>query len=295
MRPPPAYRYLPAETADRIRNLSLTVRVPVEGSMQGQHRSPHFGSSVEFAEYRAYSPGDPPGLIDWAVFARSDRYMIRRFREETNLRAWILLDISASLAFREHGRSPKLDYACRMAAGLMFALLNQGDSVGLLTFDSAIRSHLEPAGSLDGLRRLLLALEDIQPAGRSDIGKALHEAAGLLTHRSLVIVISDFLQEPGPVVQGFRHLHHDRHDLMALHIMDGGERELSLEGHAELRELETGSRMIVEVDEIREAYARAVATYLDELRRGCAGCMAAYHFIDTRLPVEDQLIRLARP
>ena len=295
MKAPPVYTCLPPETADRLRRLTLRVRVPVEGPRQGLHRSPHFGSSVEFAEYREYTPGDPPNLIDWAVLARSDRYVVRRFQEETSLRAWIALDVSGSLAFREHGRASKLDYARQLAAALLFVLVNQGDSAGLLLFDSAIRARLEPAASLESLRPLLLALDAVSPAGRSDIESALHALAGRLTSRSLVIVISDLLEDPAAITRGLRHLHHDRHDVIVLHVMDGGETALSLEGPAELRELETGARLIVEADDLRAAYAREVAGYLDALRRGAAACMALYRFVDTRVPVPDQLIALARP
>ena len=293
MKAPVVYKYLPPELADQLRHLGLTVRRPVEGPMQGLHKSPHFGSSVEFAEYREYSPGDPPNLIDWAVFARSDRYMIRRFREETNLRAHILLDTSESLAYREFGRLSKMDYASYLAAALMYILISQGDSVGLLTFESRLGATFEPAGSLEGLRPLLLGLEDIRPAGRSHIEHAVHEVAGLLRSRSLVILISDLLEKPEDIVRGIWHLHHDGHDVLVLHVMDGGEMSLAIEGSAELRELETGARMVVEVDELREAYGREIHRYLEELRLGCAGCMATYHFVDTRAPVEETLMRIA--
>ena len=291
MKPAPVYRFLPPELADRLRNISLTVSRPVEGPGQGQHKSPHFGASVEFAEYREYTPGDPPARIDWAVFARSDRYMIRRFQQETNLRAYVLLDTSESLAFKEYGATSKMEYASSVAAGLLFMLVNQGDTAGLMTFDHAIRQRFAPVGSMEGLRRLLLGLEAIAPAGRSDIEAVLHEAAQLIHARSLVIVVSDLLQDPGAVLRGLRHLNHDRHAIMVLHVMDFAERRLSAGGLAEFRELETGARMVVELDEIRQAFAREVERYLEEIRRGCGGCRAAYHLLDTRAPLDESLFR----
>ncbi len=292
MNPGPSQR-LPAELAERLKGFTLTVRRPVQGPRQGLHRSPAYGSSVEFAEYREYTPGDPPGLIDWAVYARSDRYMVRRYLEETNLRAWLLLDTSESLAFRQTGRVTKLDYAATLAAGLAFVLVNQSDTVGLATFDSALRTVLPCTSTHDGLRRHLETLDAVRPAGKGDIEHALFELADRLDSRSLVIVISDFLEPPERVLRGFWRLHHDRHAILALHVLDGGELALGAEGAAELRELETGARMSLECDTLRSAYAREVQRYLEELRLGCAACLADYHLVDTRRPVEEQILKLA--
>ena len=289
MRTPVVYKYLPPELADRLRNIALVVNRSIEGSRQGLHRSTHFGSSVEFAEYREYTPGDPPSRIDWAVFARSDRYMIRRYQEETNLRACILLDTSESLAFRGFGNMSKMEYASYLAAGIMFILLNQGDSIRLLTFDSDLRQKDEPVATMENLRHGLLALEQIKPAGRSNIGKVIHEAAEIMRARSLVIIISDLLQDPAEIIRGLRHLHHNKHTILVLHVMDAAEIRLTSTGWAEFKELETGARMAVEMDDVRNAYDREVQRYIDELQRGCSACLAAYHFIDTRTPLDETL------
>jgi uncharacterized protein (DUF58 family) len=284
-----AYKFLPPELAERLRGLGLSVRRPVEGAMQGLHRSPRHGSSVEFADYREYTPGDPPNLIDWAIYARSDRYVIRRYQEETSLRAHFLIDISESMSFREAGRHSKMDYACYLAAALMLVLLGQSDSAALALFNEEIRRSFPPVGSLDGLRPLLLALEEIKPSGRSQIEKALHETAEKIQRRSLVILISDLLQEPAGIIRGIQHLRHNLHEVLILQPLDAAELNLSFGGLAELRELETGARLSVEAGEIREAYANEVQKYLDEIRRGCLGSMADYHLIDTRTPVEETL------
>jgi len=294
MKAPSTYKYLPAELADGIRSLGITVRRPVVGPKEGMHRSTHYGASVEFAEYREYTPGDPPNLIDWSVYARSDRYVVRRFHEETNLRATILLDTSESLAFRDEGPMTKMDYASFLAAGLMFVLLNQGDSVGLVTFDNKPVNVFEPVGTSEGLRPLLLSLEDIKPTGRSDIEAVLHHVSAMIPARSLVIVISDMLQPADETIRGIRHLYHDGHSIMMMHLLDRGEMALSFGGVAELRELETGARMVIEVDEIRDIYRAAVESFLDELRRGCAECLAEHHLLDTRTPVAEALTRVTR-
>src|SRR5580658_2437098 len=284
-----AYKFLPPQLAERLRGLGLSVRRSVEGAVQGLHRSPHHGSSVEFADYREYARGDPPSLIDWAIYARSDRYVIRRYQEETNVRAHLLLDISESMVFREAGLHSKMDYACYLAAALMLVLVGQSDSAGLTFFNEEIRRTFPPVGSLNGLRPLLLALEEIKPSGRSQIEQALHQTAERIQRRSLVILISDLLQEPSGIIRGIQHLRHNKHEVLVLQILDAAEMNLSFGGLAELRELETGARLPVEADEIREAYASEVARFLDELRRGCTGSRADYYLVDTRAPVEQTL------
>jgi uncharacterized protein (DUF58 family) len=282
-----AYKFLPPELADRLRGLGLSVRKPVEGGRSGLHRSPHLGSSVEFADYREYTPGDPPNLIDWAVYARTDRHVIRRYQEETNLRAYILLDTSASMGFRELGLHTKMDYACYLAAGLMYVLVNQSDSVGLTLFGQAVGKSFAPTGALEGLRPMLLALQEITPAGRGRIDGALHQMAERLSSRSLVILISDLLQDSSQVVRGLQHLHHNRHETLVLQPLDGAELSLNFSGLRELRDLETGERMPVQAEELREAYAQEVRKFLDEIRRGCLDCLAEYQLIDTRAAIEE--------
>lgn len=283
------YKYLPPELAESARDLTINVRRPVHGPKEGRHRSPHYGSSVEFAEYREYSPGDPTSLIDWAVYARSDRYVIRRFHEETNLRAYILLDTSGSLGFRDEAAHTKSEIACFLAAAVSYALVHQGDSVGLLTFDSRLRRRLAPVGTLAGLRELLLALEDVTPRGEGNIENAMHETADMIHARSLVIVLSDLLQDTEQLAKGLRHLSHNGHNLLVLHVLDLGERRLSFGGVVELKDVETGQRLIVEADDIRHAYRQAVERYIEEVRLVCAECLADYHLVDTHRPVEASL------
>jgi uncharacterized protein (DUF58 family) len=283
------YKFLPPELADRLRGLKIAVRRLVEGGKQGMHRSPHFGASVEFMEFREYTPGDPPDLIDWPVFARSDKYVIRRYQEETNLRAFIMLDCSESLAYKDEGLHTKMDYAAYLAAGLMYILINQSDSAGLMLFDGQIRQTFAPSGSFEGLRPMLLSLEAIKPTGRSKIEQAIHAAAEMIKSKSLVIIISDLLDNPAEILRGVRHLHHDGHEVTLMHVLDAGELHLNFTGLAELKELETGSRMVIQADEVKEAYSAEVQRYIDELRRGCMDCMADYYLIDTRKPIEEAL------
>ncbi len=289
MTQPPVYKFLPAELADRLRGFGLTVRKPVEGALQGLHRSPHLGASVEFAEYREYVPGDPVQLIDWAVYARSDRYVIRRYREETNVRGYVVLDTSGSMRFRGEGPMSKLDFACYLAAALLFILVHQGDAAALLTFDDRVRDTFQPARSFEGLRPMLGRLEALRPAGRGDLEAVLHRVAETVHARSLVVLVSDLLEPSGGLLRGLRHLQHYGHDTTVLHVLDPGELHLAPSGVTEFRDMEDGRRLLVEVDQVRDAYAHEVERYLDEVRRGCADGGAHYEMVTTSVPVEEAL------
>lgn len=267
----------------------ISVRRPVQGFQSGLHRSPHHGASIEFAEYRAYTPGDPINRIDWPVYARSDKYMIRQCYEETNLRGYVLLDTSESLAFRDEGPVTKMEYACFLAAGLMFMLVNQHDAAALMTFDAKLTKGFSPVSSSEGLRPMLEHLEALKPSGYGNIEASIHDATARMVSKSLVIVISDFLQNAEMILRGIRHLHHDGHNVMAFHVMDRGERRLSFGGVAELRDLETKKRLVLDVDEIKDAYQAAVAQHQEALRAACTDCLATYHLVETTQPVESVL------
>jgi len=286
------YKYLPSALAETLATQGISVSRPVRGFQAGLHRSPHHGASIEFAEYRAYSPGDPTNMIDWDVYARTDKYLIRQCYEETNLRAYILLDISGSLAFRDEGPVTKMEYGCFLAAGLMYMLVNQRDAVALMTFDQRLKQGFAPVSTSEGLRPMLEHLETLQAGGSGHIENAIHEAAARMPSRSLVIIISDFLQNAEMILRGIQHLHHDGHNIMVLHIMDRGERRLSFSGVAELLDLETQQRLVLEVDEVREAYQTAVAQHQETLRTACTNCLASYHLIETTQPVETVLSKL---
>ncbi|MEI7729448.1 MAG: DUF58 domain-containing protein [Verrucomicrobiota bacterium] len=284
-----AYKFLPPELADRLRNSGISVRRPMEGGRQGQHKSPHHGSSVEFADYREYTRGDPPNLIDWAVYARTDRYVIRRYQEETSMRAFVLLDTSESMNFKDEGIHTKMDYACYLAASFAYVLVSQSDSVGMMFFNDDIHRMFQPTGNLEGLRPLLLGLEDIQPSGRSKIEEAMHKVAEQVKSRSLIILISDLLNDTAGTLRGIRHLHHNGHEVTVMHVLDPAEIRLTFAGLVELKELETSHKLVVQADEIRDAYAHEVQRFIERLSKGCMDCLADYHLVETRKSIEDTM------
>jgi uncharacterized protein (DUF58 family) len=288
-----AFKYLPPRVADQIRGLGLSARRPMQGGIQGLHRSPDFGASVEFAEYRDYIEGDAPNLIDWSVFAKTDRYMIRRFQDETSLRACVLVDASASLNYRQTGPVTKYEYACSLAAGLMYLLVCQGDSVSLSFFTDRLTRRFASVASIDTLSPILLEMEKTEPGGAGNIEQALHEAAEALGQRSLVIVISDLLQPPAQLARGLQHLQHNRHDVTVFHVLDAAEIALPMHGLVELRDLETSEKLLIQADEIRPRYAQAVQGYLAEISRICTTCGIGHFTVETRMPLLEALAKRA--
>jgi uncharacterized protein (DUF58 family) len=289
-----SFKYLPSRVADQIRGLSLAAKRPMQGGIQGLHRSPDFGASVEFAEYRDYQEGDAPNLIDWAVFAKSDRYMIRRFQDETSLRAAVLVDASASLDYKQVGGVTKFEYACSLAAGLMYLLVSQGDAVSLSFFTDKLTKRFQSVASIDSLSPIMLEMETIEPSGAGNVEKALHEAAEMLKSRHLVIVISDLLQDPTLVGRGLQHLQHNRHDVTVFHVLDAAEISLPMHGLVELRDLESHEKLLIQADEIRPRYAQAVQAYLGEVSRLCTSCGMSYHTVETRTSLLEALAKRAQ-
>ena len=285
------YKFLPTQLAERLRGLGVAVFKQMDGGIQGLHRSPTFGSSVEFAEYRAYVPGDPIHRIDWAVYARTDRYMIRRYHDEVSIRSHVVLDISESMRYQQGGPMSKMDYACHLAAGFMYLMIQQGDTASLITFDRDIRGRHDPASTLGGLKPMLLALEDIDPGEPGDIEKSLHDAAELIPGRALVVIISDLLQEPAEVLRGIGHLAHDGKDVTVFHVLDPGELQLPVNGLYDFEFLEHAPRMVVDTAHIREAYMDRLRQYLDEVRAGCTNTGADYFLLDTTTDVRDALLK----
>ncbi|HUU17921.1 MAG TPA: DUF58 domain-containing protein [Sedimentisphaerales bacterium] len=288
------YRYLPPRMAERLRGVEIGVRRPMDGSHQGLHRSPAFGSSVEFAEYREYAPGDPVSQIDWPVYARSDRYVIRRFHEDVSIRCYIMLDISSSMKYQQDGTLQKSEYACYLAAGMMYVMVQQGDTVSLITFDDQIRDYYEPSGTFVGLKPMLQGLEKIEPKNKGNIEAALHSAAEMIKGKALVVVISDLLEEPESILQGINHLYYDGKEITLFHILDPAEMNMSITGLADVTSLETKDKITVDFRRIRDAYLEQLRLYLDELRSGFQKTRSEYILTETRTEVYDAILQRSR-
>ncbi len=288
------YRYLPPRMAERLRGVEIGVRRPMDGSHQGLHRSPAFGSSVEFAEYREYTPGDPVARIDWPVYARSDRYVIRRFHEDVSIRCYIMLDISGSMNYQQDGALQKSEYACYLAAGMMYVMVQQGDTVSLITFDDQVRDYYEPSGTFVGLKPMLQGLEKVEPKNKGSIEAALHSAAELIKGKALVVVISDLLEEPESILQGINHLYYDGKEITLFHILDPAEMNMSVTGLADVTSLESKEKVTVDFRRIRDAYLEQLRLYLDELRSGFQKTRSEYILTETRTEVYDAILQRSR-
>src|SRR6185436_1182737 len=213
-------RFLDPAVIARLGTMELKARTVVEGFLSGLHRSPYKGFSVEFAEYRQYLPGDDLSTLDWKVYARTDRHYVKKFEEETNLECHLLLDVSASMAYRGAAPMSKLEYGSVLAASLAFLMHRQRDATGLIAFDERISFRL-PAGARAGhLHALLLALERMQPGRQSNTARPLRQLAEALTKRSLVVLISDLLDDPGSVITGLRQLKSRGSDVIVFQVLD---------------------------------------------------------------------------
>jgi uncharacterized protein (DUF58 family) len=281
-------RFLDPAVVSKLATMELRARLVVEGFVTGLHRSPYKGFSVEFAEHRQYMPGDPLKHLDWKVYAKTDRFYIKEYEEETNLRGYVLLDASASMAYSS-GSVTKLEYSRYLSAALIYLMLKQQDSVGLLIFDEGAREFIPPRSSPTQLHLLLAELDRAQASAETDIGVVLHELAGRMRRRGLVILISDLLDDPERVMPGLKHFRHLKHEVVVFHVLDPAEAEFRFDADATFRDMETGELMTTETSSIRSDYLGAVQSWQAQLRRECAESRIDYVPILTSTPYDRAL------
>ena len=271
--------------------LEFVARQVVEGFLTGLHRSPHRGFSVEFAEHRMYQPGDDLRYIDWRMFGRSDRYYVKQFEEETNLRAYILIDASSSMGWSSDPRvvPAKTWYARQLAACIALLLLRQGDAVGLLGFDQALREHIQPRGGRRHWRELLRGITALEPQGRTEAAGALRDIAARLRRRGLVILITDLLVDVEATKLALRFLRHRGHEVLLFHLLDPGERELPGIGDARFIDPETDEELPVSVADLRAEYREAVRHAIAEWKSMCAPLGIDYVLVPTDQPMVHAL------
>lgn len=283
-------RFLDPAVIARLGTMELKARTVVEGFLSGLHRSPYKGFSVEFAEYRQYLPGDDLSTLDWKVYARSDRHYVKKFEEETNLECHVLLDLSASMGYRGSAPMSKLEYGSVLAASLAFLMHRQRDATGLIAFADSIAFRLPASARPGHLHALLLALERFQPGERSDVGRPLHQLAEAMTKRSLVVLISDLLDEPEPVVKGLRHLKFRGSDVVVFQLLDPHELTFPFRGAARFKDVETGDEVTADPGSIRAAYLRELAGLTLRYDRDLRGAGIDYVQLDTSQPLDFALL-----
>lgn len=287
---PGELRFLDPAVIARLGTLELKARTIVEGFLSGLHRSPFKGFSVEFAEYRQYIPGDDLSSIDWKVYARSDRHYVKKFEEETNLNCYLLVDVSASMGYGRAGGTTKLEYAQMLAASLAYLMNRQRDGVALTAFDEAIVTMLPPSARPGHLRSLLVTLDRLQLGQKTDVSKPLHVLADAMSKRSLVVLISDLLDEPERVVDGLRHFRFRGTDVVVFHVMDPDELTFPFERASKFRDMEVGDELMAVPSVVRSAYLAELHRVLDVYKRELGSMGVDYRLVNTSEPLEFSLM-----
>ncbi len=272
-----------------LANLELVARTVVEGTLLGLHRSPGFGFSQEFAEYRAYEPGDDLRHVDWNVFARTDRTYIKRFLGDTNNHIMVLLDQSASMAVAAPGRVQKRDYARFLAAAIVYLAARQHDAVGMLLFNDAIQTYRPPSTRRTRVRMLYHLLDQMDFSGGSDWQAPLEHVQSRLVNRSLLVVISDFYTDPGVLGETLKGLGARGHDLLLVHVLDPGERSFDTAGAVTLEDAETGDVMEVSPEELSVEYPERLAQHVEKLTRATLDAGGHYLGVFTDQPLDRAL------
>lgn len=277
------YKFIRPEDVRRLANYEFGVKALVEGFLSGRHRSKERGASIEFAEYRQYVPGDDLALVDWRVFARTDRHYLKTFEQETNMECHIFLDSSASMGFQDEGPLTKLEYASFFAACLSWLVVSKNDRVSLQIFDDKIRQFFEPGSTRRHLHNLLTALEHNEAGDKTSLAEALHRAHPLIKRKGTLVVLSDFFEEPEAVFKALNPYLHRGFRVHLFHILDPAEMVLPDRGLARFIDMESEHRLVVHTESLREAWKTEMQRHQQSLRR-----LAASRQVDYSLALTNQ-------
>jgi uncharacterized protein (DUF58 family) len=282
------HSFLDRDLLSRLGSLPIESRAPMMGNVAGRHRSPHRGSSVEFAEYRKYVPGDDTRRLDWKAFARSDRFYIKEFEADTNLRAYFVVDASGSMSF-SGGGEPKIQCARRIAASLAYLLVHQGDAAGLSICTDKLHLEVPPSRRAAHLERFFTTLGALEPAGRTGLIPALHAVAEKIGQRALVVILSDLFTDTDALSEALQHLRYRKHDISVFHLMDPLEIGFELDRPHRFVDAEDGTSIVAEPSLIGEEYRAALQDFLTKVRAKCHDASADYRLVTTHSPLEPLL------
>lgn len=282
-------KYLKPEVIRQIKRLDLRAQFIVKGFLHGLHASPFHGFSVEFSEHRKYTPGDDPKDIDWLVYAKTDKYYVKKFEAETNVTGYLVMDLSRSMGYTYRQELTKFEYSICLAAALCYLMIHQQDPVGLLTFDQKIRHSLRPKARRSHLGDVLSLLANLKPEGETNIAQSLTQVAAMLRHASLVMIFSDLLADPEPVLQSLYRLRHGGHDVILFHVLDEAEVQFPFAGMVEFEEPESRQRMSLDADGFRRAYLDEIESFRDRYRRECFQAGIDYVPLDTSMRFDRAL------
>ena len=282
-------QYLKPEVIRQISRLDLRAQFIVKGFMQGLHASPFHGFSVEFSEHRKYTTGDDPKDIDWLVFAKTDKYYVKKFEAETNIHGYLVMDLSRSMGYTHRQQLTKFEYSICLAAAMCYMMIHQQDPVGLITFDQKVRDSLPPKSKRKQLGNVLSLLARLKPTGETDIGRSLIQIAAMLKQRSLVMIFSDLLTDPEPVIKSLRQLRHGGHDVILFHVLDEAEVRFPFDGLIEFEEPESNQKLQVDATDFRRAYLDELAAFREQYRQECFQSGIDYVPLDTSMQFDRAL------
>ncbi|MCC7192627.1 MAG: DUF58 domain-containing protein [Phycisphaeraceae bacterium] len=283
-----ATRYLDPAALAKLKNLGIAARLVVEGLYAGQHRSPHRGYSIEFAEHREYTPGVDPRHLDWKILGKRDKLYVKQYEEQTNLRCYLLLDSSASMSYRHDGAITKFEYACYCAASLAYLMQSQHDAFGLITYDQKVATHIPPRQGRNHLRVVLEELGKAQPVGQTDLTTTFNELAETMKRRALVVVLSDLFSvgEVGKLLESISHLRHKKHEVVVFHVLDRAELTFPFDDVTQIEDIETTRLVSANASSMRNEYLRRLNEFIDSMRSGCQSRGVGYALADTSQPFD---------
>ena len=282
-------KYLQPDVVAKLVNMELVARLVVEGFITGLHKSPYHGFSVEFAEHRAYMPGDEIKRIDWKIYGKTDRYYVKQFEEETNLKSYIVVDASRSMSYGSDGRMSKLTYASYITAALAQLMVQQRDAVGLTLYDEKIRTYMPPHATKSYLREILRQLELVKASNKTGTAASLHEIAERIKRRGLVIILSDLFDNPVEVMSALRHFRHKKNEVIVMQVLDPLERSFAFGRDAVFKDLETSEELTTQPWHIQKAYQQSMKEFLDGYKRACRENNIDYVVLDTATPFDVAL------
>ncbi len=282
--------YLNPRVVQSIKRLDLKAQFIVKGFMHGLHASPLQGFSVEFSEHRKYEPGDDPKDIDWRLFARTDKYYVRKYEAETNMTGWLVVDSSASMGYSTGGEVTKFDYAISLAAALCYLMICRQDPVGLATFGEKLGRSLPPRSKRSQFGSILSTLSQLRPTGETNVAASLVQLAGMLKRASLVMIFSDLLGDPEETLRAIYRLRHAGHDVILFHILDDAEARFPFTGPVELEDPETGESIVVDADSVRGDYIRALEEFRERFRREASNAKFDFVELDVTIPFDKALL-----
>jgi uncharacterized protein (DUF58 family) len=283
-------KYLRPDVIRRVARLDLRAKFIVEGFLAGLHASPFHGFSVEFSEHRRYVPGDDLKDLDWNIYAKTDKYYLKKFQAETNLTGYLVMDLSTSMAYTYRQELTKFEYAICLAAALGYLMIHQQDPVGLVTFDTRIQASLPPRSKRTQLGTILAVLANLKPSGKTDVAKCLHQLAVMIRNKSLIMLFSDLMTEPGAVIESLHHLRHRGNEVILFHILDEAEVHFPFEGIIEFEDVEEHEKLTVDARGIRTDYVEAVREFQNFYREECAKANIDYVSMDTSVNFDKALM-----